>query len=210
MNATRTDSTFGGGMNTVRGTSPTMRASAWYARAHGDRVVRAGAGRRRPALADLALHHHEAAGDVGNSREDAHEQRRRDVVRQVRDESRGSADERGEVDVHRVGDDDVDVARVRRAPRRSARATVASSSTATTRCAASASATVREPRPGPISRIVSSGCDVGEPDDPPHGVRIDEEVLSVTDAGAQVVTREQVAGDGRGHVLGHATILLRI
>ena len=55
--------------------------------------------------------------------------------------------------------------------------------------------------------MVSSRRYVGDADDAPDGVRVDEEVLAVADAGPQFVTTEELTGDGGGHVPQHVTIV---
>ncbi len=76
---------------------------------HRDGAVRLRRGNGEQPVGDLALHHHAPAVDRRQPVEALDEQRRRDVVRQVRDELRRVRRERGEVEPERVAEVERDV-----------------------------------------------------------------------------------------------------
>ena len=76
---------------------------------HRDRAVGLRAGPREQAVRDLALDHDRPVADARQSVQALHDQRRRDVVRQVRDELRRGGLERGEIEAERVAEHEIDV-----------------------------------------------------------------------------------------------------
>ena len=135
-----------------------------------------------------------SARSSARSRARACTQRRRHVVRKVRDHRprvRRRAP-RAQSTRQRVGVHDLDVAPGRRPPRAPGRR-CRSSSIARTCAPASSSATVSEPTPGPDLDDAVAGLDAGEAHDAPRGVRVGEEVLAERLARAQVVRGEQLA-----------------
>ena len=94
----------------------------------------------------------------------------------------------------------------------SAGRTCRSSSSAVTDAPASASATVSEPMPGPISSDVVARLDLGEPHDPPRGVRVGQEVLARApgSAGARAVRRARRSSPGSAGARAHARSAGRI
>ena len=101
---------------------------------HRHGAVRLRARLREQAIGDLALHHHAPALDARQTVETLDDQRRRDVVRQVRDELRRVRRQRGEIELERIAEVELDV----RAGSRRYGSSDASSSTACTRATRSA------------------------------------------------------------------------
>ena len=153
--ATSAESTFGGGRKTVRETGMEAGALGGELDEHRDAAVRLRRRDREEAVGDLALHHHRPELERGQPGEALGDDRRRDVVGQVRDELGRASDRarRGRAGARRPS-----------AGRRSGRsassarcgASERSSSTAWTCPARSARRLVRTPRPGPISSTTSS------------------------------------------------------
>ena len=85
------------------------RALADELHEHRDGAVRLRARLREEAVGDLALHHHAPELDLRQAVEALDEERRRDVVRQVRDELRRVRCERGEIELQRVAEVELDV-----------------------------------------------------------------------------------------------------
>ena len=121
---------------------------------HRHRAVRLRPRRGEEAVGDLALHHHAPALDGRQAVEALDDDRRRDVVRQVRDELRRRRLERAEVERERVAASASSVVRRCRARSGSSERSISTAWTCATR---SARKRVRTPRPGPISSTTSSG-----------------------------------------------------
>ena len=121
----------------------------------GDGAVRLRPRHGEEAVGDLALHHHAPLLERRQAVERLDDDRRRDVVGQVRDELARGGVERGEVELQRVAEDEVDV-RASASSSRSRGSSDRSTSTAWTCATRSARKRVRTPRPGPTSRTTSS------------------------------------------------------
>ncbi len=76
---------------------------------HRDGAVGLRARQREEAVGDLALHHHAPGVDQRQAVEALDDERRGDVVRQVRDELRRVGSERREIELERVTEVDLDV-----------------------------------------------------------------------------------------------------
>src|SRR6266508_1086035 len=78
---------------------------------HGHGAVRLRAGNREEAVGDLALHHHAPALQSREAVQRLDDERRRDVVRKVRDELARRGIQRSEIEAERVAEVDADVVR---------------------------------------------------------------------------------------------------
>src|SRR5919108_514467 len=169
--------------------------------------VGAAARRGRPTLAELLLDHDQPAGYFRYLIEDPQQERRGDVVRKVGDEPDRLPDECGDVRPHRICDDELDIAEIAgHLPKRGSDLLVDLDGDDAACRFRQDDRQGAETRPDLENRVVA--CNAREPDDLADRVRVDEEVLTVPPTGAQPVAAEHVGGDGRGHVLEHATIVL--
>ena len=155
---TSTESTFGTGWKTVRDTGRRTRTSqaSWASTltARRRRTSRASPRTARPTSFCTIATHVVTRGQLGDRAQD---DGRGDAVGQVRDDLRRRRVERGEVELHRVGEVERRV-RMRRRARRAARARACGRARRRGRGATrSARCSLSTPRPPPTSSTTSSG-----------------------------------------------------
>ncbi len=160
-------STFGRGTNTVGGTAPDQRGLGVVRDLHRDRSVLRVAGPCGQSLPHLSLHHHQDPSDGRRLLEQPHHDGYGDVVGQVRHarprspststaaQSTDAASATRTSTVPRSTPPD-------RAPTRGRVRAWRRARPRAPRAPRSRSASVSEPRPGPISRTASPGCTAGD------------------------------------------------
>ena len=139
----------------------------------GDRAVRLRAGHGEEAVSDFALHHHAPRADAGQPVEALDDDRRRDVVRQIRDELSGCRVERGEVECERVAPVEVGARHVAEA-----RLEAAVDLDRVNVCDALGQEPCQHAESGADLEHDVGGLELGEPLDHTQDVLVNEEVLA--------------------------------